>query len=185
MRTKTITLFFFTLLILTIHGCEKSDTENASDNGHIDFTLVGKLEGEKINYSTRFSTVRDSFYSYVVQSESKYIEFARYSPDFESYIEMCVTMDSLNHFNNKEILFNALNYSIDIEMSQKTYHIKLESYIIISLDTTYTTPFNYSNIELDNDNNRITGNFSYSTDSLKNSSTYYTIFGQFDINLKN
>lgn len=183
MKNKIYILYILTLVLLIINGCDKSEIENISDNDYINFTLVGKLDGEEINYSSQYKTVRDSFYSYTAQfiSKSEYIEFVRYSSDFESYIEMCLTLDTLSKFDDHNYLYNALNYRMIIGTPQKEHHLELESTIIFDFDTVYTTPFIYSNIVFDNDNNSISGNFSYSIDSLINSTNYYTINGYFDI----
>jgi hypothetical protein len=178
---------FFPLLILIVlaFSCEKlKDSDDNNDQDYIRFSITGRMDQEETNFSSRFNTVRDSFYSvsYAISYGFKCIEFIRYSADFQSYIEMNLTFDSLELFV-PDSYFNGLHYDITFNSSGNENRIKLSTIILITFDTVYITPFHYSNIEFDVENNSVSGNFNYSVDSTESNKAQYRIDGDFKINL--
>jgi hypothetical protein len=171
------------LLIAIFYSCEKqTDIEDPTEFGFIEFSVNGRFDQKEIYYTSKFSTVRDSFYSHSFQLTNGYkaIEFIRYPQDYNGYIEMQLTFDSLGSFVPGSF-YNALNYDISFNISDNENNINLETYILITFDTVYMTPFEYSNIEFNKENNSVSGNFGYLMDSTNTNSDFYLIEGDFNI----
>jgi hypothetical protein len=163
-------------------SCNKEEASSRTylEEGSISFSASGQYKGYPFNIEDSYSLFNDYGESmiYTYTTGDKIIEFRRYSPDFMDYMTIQLMIDSSDTYysNWNEGVF----FHITVLNSDHTYFTLHEVSPIAGCYNPpcpeITPPSEFSNIVYDPDSKRVSGDFSYTLDSL-------TIDGHFSVQL--